>query len=435
LFYQDLINFDDDFDPYSAASKGLEEMQDKMASKLGKKRSLATLELNLGGDVNIGVKVYCMVKVTSKEAGITLSKKDNKPLKSLVMHHNEFGESLMQFEIKKYYPYGGEKVLFTDDEMKTVKTFGEPGLVLMGFKPQSALEIYHNIKSAYFLYPDEYSIQGSDVAFHALLLQMHKSKKIAICRLIVRKSGVPRFVALLPQIEVQDENKTQLKPPGLHMIFLPYADDIREIEEKSATGALTSGSNSSSADNEVTPEMINQAKLLIKGLTADEWTPDVFRNPSLQKFYAVLHALALDETADPNDYQDMLYPDADGMEQMAPIISKFVETFDHLSEGKSVSGSKRKITASSSSSSSSSSDSSSTSRGKKVKKEEVDANEHLGDNEGSSEFDTNSIKAMINSDTLKKLTIPQLKEICKGSGLSVGGKKDDLLQRISMQFS
>lgn len=36
-----------------------------------------------------------------------------------------------------------------------MKTFGRPGLTLMGFKPRSCIKPHWNVKRSYFLYPDE----------------------------------------------------------------------------------------------------------------------------------------------------------------------------------------------------------------------------------------------------------------------------------------
>jgi ATP-dependent DNA helicase 2 subunit 1 len=69
----------------------------------------------------------------------------------------------------------------------------------MGFKPISRLKYYHNLKHASFLYPDEQSIRGSTVAFSALLSQMLKMQKMAICK-YSKSNTPPRFVALLPQV-------------------------------------------------------------------------------------------------------------------------------------------------------------------------------------------------------------------------------------------
>ena len=70
----------------------------------------------------------------------------------------------------------------------------------MGFKPRSALKDHHNVRHAYFIYPDEYSIKGSTVAFTALLDRMLALDKIAICRWTPRANAPPKFVALLPQV-------------------------------------------------------------------------------------------------------------------------------------------------------------------------------------------------------------------------------------------
>ncbi len=77
------------------------------------------------------------------------------------------------------------------------------------------------------MYPDESSIKGSTAAFHALLLATAQMQQAIIARLIYRKGSIPRFVALLPQLETFDEYGSQDSAPGFHLIFLPYADDIR----------------------------------------------------------------------------------------------------------------------------------------------------------------------------------------------------------------
>lgn len=42
-------------------------------------------------------------------------------------------------------------------------------------------------------------------------------------------------------VKLQDEITTssgQVEPPGMHMIYLPYSDDIRQIEEARTTVKL-----------------------------------------------------------------------------------------------------------------------------------------------------------------------------------------------------
>jgi hypothetical protein len=138
--------------------------------------------------------------------------------------------------------YGKEKVEMKKDEMKTIKSVGEQGLLLMGFKPRdrcvavccsqfaqflmslellqsccghlacartdrvcvlspSRLRDWHNVKNPYFLYPDEASMKGSSLAFHALIQQMaQKARTVRFQILILRSCSmrVPtRFVAVL----------------------------------------------------------------------------------------------------------------------------------------------------------------------------------------------------------------------------------------------
>ena len=132
----------------------------------------------------------------------------------------------------RYYPYGGVKVALDHKaEVPKIKDLGEPGLVLMGFKPFESLKVYHNIKNAYFIFPDDTQVTDSCKAFKAILGAMTTLKQIAICRLIYRKGSVPRFVALQPQIaKIDPDGGEVIQSPGFNMIFLPYADDIRNLK-------------------------------------------------------------------------------------------------------------------------------------------------------------------------------------------------------------
>ncbi len=58
---------------------------------------------------------------------------------------------------------------------------------------------------------------------------MLKKGKMAVCRLTPRTGLAPRLVSLLPQEEKIDKDGIQVVPNGLHMIYLPFADDIRAV--------------------------------------------------------------------------------------------------------------------------------------------------------------------------------------------------------------
>ena len=113
----------------------------------------------------------------------------------------ETKQELYEKDIGNYIPLGEKKVEFTKEEMNRIKEFGEPGLVLVGFKPRDRLKIYHNIKAPYFIYPDDERVENSSKFFDGLIESMLKLKKIAIARFIPRNCSKVRFVALVPQQE------------------------------------------------------------------------------------------------------------------------------------------------------------------------------------------------------------------------------------------
>lgn len=53
---------------------------------------------------------------------------------------------------------------------------------------------------------------------------------VAICKFVPRLASAPKFVALVPQKEVLDEHKVQVEPPGFQLVFLPYAEDFRQLK-------------------------------------------------------------------------------------------------------------------------------------------------------------------------------------------------------------
>lgn len=290
---------------------------------------------------------------------------------------------------------GGVKVVLTPDELKRIKDLGEPGLVLMGFKPYDALKVGHNIKNAYFIYPDDSQVADSSRAFKALLLGMHQLRQIAICRLIYRKGSVPRFVALVPQMaKIDSDTGEVLQAPGFNLIFLPYADDIRNLKFEPTPIA--------------TEELIVDAKKIVEKLTVKSLP--LIQNPVLQQHYRVIQAIALGER-EPAPVVDMLVPDAEGMAKYAPLISSFAADARALGEAaqaeiEPVQRGKRKAGG----------DGDGTP--KKPKKEDVD-------------YSSVDWKQCVENDTLKKLTVPVLKVYCRQHKLPLSGTKADLLERVT----
>lgn len=103
---------------------------------------------------------------------------------------------------------------------------------MLGFKPLSSLKPYMHVKPVNFVYPDEKTIEGSTLLFKSLLSKCLEKNRFMLCQIIVRINSSPRLAALYPQKEELDENRLQVTPPGFHLIYLPFSDDFRDIDQK-----------------------------------------------------------------------------------------------------------------------------------------------------------------------------------------------------------
>ena len=142
--------------------------------------------------------------------------------------------------------------------------------------------------------------------------------KMVLCRWIARKGSPPRLVALLPQPEQVDDIGTQIKAPGFNMIILPFSDDIRHLrfedDDEEGTKKIA------------THDQIDKAKSLVSKLNLPgKYDPDSYDNPVLQKHYANLQALALDQELEGN-LEDCTMPAYDRIKLRAETqINEFKE--------------------------------------------------------------------------------------------------------------
>ena len=104
------------------------------------------------------------------------------------------------------------QVIMTKAESADIKKLRNRGLQLLGFKPLSCLQAFHQVSNAHFLYPDEKSLQGSTAAFTALHTAMADKARpqMALARLVRREGDMSVLVALLPQ-EERFEEGTQVQ--------------------------------------------------------------------------------------------------------------------------------------------------------------------------------------------------------------------------------
>ncbi|KAE9029584.1 hypothetical protein PR003_g12164 [Phytophthora rubi] len=378
----------------------LDDLMDGSLRKRFRKRRLTTFPLHITKGVSIGVELYVLVVAQRKNTPVALDASTNTPLKTETKWLCEdTGAYLTPDQIKKYIDFGGKRVYFTRDDVVEIKHYDAPGLQLICFKPFSSLKWNENIRSPYFVYPCDGYIEGSSTAFMAILNSMVRKKKFALARLIARKTSEPRLVALVPQEEENDE-MGQVQPSGFNVIFLPYLDDIRDIPVDPVTS--------------VDQEKIDAAKHLISTLKLTE-APS-FENPELQKHYAAIQALALDEEVlEFDETKDTTLPDAEGFAQVE--VNDAITAFRDVCGGDLIDASnnaKRKSSAS----------------GGRRTTTKKPAKANAGKPEAGETFDKAEWAALVASNAVQKKTIPQLKAFLHAHGLAAVGRKADLVDAV-----
>ncbi|KAF9219431.1 Ku DNA-binding complex, Ku70 subunit [Gyrodon lividus] len=277
----------------------------------------------------------------------------------------------------------GHKPFYTVAEIQSFRTFDlEPGLKLLGFKDKSELAFEDNIKHSLFIYPDELKYSGSKRTFSALLQKMLEKKKIGLVLALIRRNATPVFCAMVPQAETEVEGGWS-EPAGFHLIFLPFADDIRAAPIDEALRASEEVKNAARAWID---------KLCIKNGT---YPPDSYPNPALAYHNAQLQASAFREEFDVESFEDLTRPKYDMIHKRAGALlkdwKKALMNDEKIDSVIVTTGSKRKAD---------------------ISVDEVD------------------LRSRYASGTLGKLRVDQLKELLKSKGLPISGKKADLIERV-----
>lgn len=332
-FYDDIIYRapgDDDDENFitSTTTSGtmrLREMVSSIKSKTTAKRTLFSTKLELGPGLSIGVKGYLLYKRQEKARShyVYTNAEKAKIVKGVTTKIAADTAKLVEkTDIRKAYKFGGEQVVFTPEEMKAMRNFGEPIIRIIGFKPSSCLQFDQNVKPANFIYPDETTYIGSTRTFSALHKKLVNSEKVGICWCIARRNSSPQVCAMIPSIEVIEDN-VQIHPPGFFLVSLPFADDVRQNPEVPMVKASA--------------PLIDRMRAIVKQLHMPKgYTPDKYSNPALQWHYRILQAIALDEDL-PEKAEDKTLPKFKLIEKHSGgQIKEWFEELEVASKGLSV---------------------------------------------------------------------------------------------------
>ena len=442
-FYAQIIpaNSDDDLDGgndnllnIEQCTDRLRELTKRIRQKEIKKRTLGRCPFFLTNNTKIYMNVYSSLRKSYKGKIYNVDAKTNKLLKGVnSIICKDSGAELYPEQVGTYQLYGNKKIMFSKEEMNKIKFLEEPGMKLMGFKSIDSIKPYYNIRESYFIYPNELVSNGAGKLVDALIKQMCNKKKCAIIKFVAREGSTVKFCALLPQQEQYDEDYFQT-PPGFNLIILPWADDIRSNSEIL--------SNNPKDLPKISEEESDLARKLIKKMNIS-FDCRSFENVELQKFYSTLQALALEET-NVEPIEDTIQPYSEGLEK---VLNGLDETFRKSifgNEGgktddvcqkfaRGYSNKKRKRSKSNDSDESKSNNQTKKKIRKKKKEEEYSDEEKIEEQGGN--FSDEVIKNLMNNKKIEKMTVPELKDICRIRNIITKGlKKSEILDKLRKYF-
>ncbi|KAF2640987.1 DNA-dependent protein kinase [Massarina eburnea CBS 473.64] len=396
----------------------LKQLLSSINSKAAPRRALFSLPMELGPGLHISVKGFILIKRQEHVKSCSVWVGGEKPqIATASTSHmaDDTARVVEKTDLRKAYKFGGDTITFSPDEITEIRQcFGEPVIRIIGFKPLSSLPLWANIGKATFVYPSEADFIGSTRVFSALQQKLLKSKKMGLAWFVARKNAAPVLAAIIPGEERYDENGEQTAPPGLWLIPLPFADDIRACPEQPKEPVTS-------------PELTDKMRVVMEQLNLPKgvYDPSKYPNPNLQWFYRILQAMALEEEI-PEKADDKTIPKYRQVEKRAgPYIVEYGEQFEaefakanqsSAIPSRAKTGSKRPKT------SGADEDDDEVKSKKRIKKIKVEND--------SDELTDKQMADINNKGTISKQTVAVFKDFLASRGLSTAGKKADLVERV-----
>ncbi|PGH02000.1 ATP-dependent DNA helicase II subunit 1 [Blastomyces parvus] len=277
----------------------LKSLLSSINSKSVPRRALfSNVPLEIGPEFKISVTGYLIFKrqEPARSCYVWLGGEEPQIAKGITTQMaDDSAREVEKWEIRKAYKFGGEQISFTQEELASLRNFGEPTIRIIGFKPLSALPIWASMKHPTFIYPSEEGYVGSTRVFSALYQTLLKKDRLALVWFVPRKNAAPVMAAMIPGTAKLGEDDEEIIPQGMWILPLPFADDIRQNPE---TNIIT-------APDSLVDKMRTVIQLL--QLPKAQYNPQKYPNPSLQWHYRILQALALDEDL-PEQPEDKTIP-------------------------------------------------------------------------------------------------------------------------------
>ncbi|KAJ3572879.1 hypothetical protein NP233_g2790 [Leucocoprinus birnbaumii] len=281
--------------PESISISRIEDLLNQMRIHEVPKRALFTVPFQLAEGFVIGVKGYGLVTEQKKgsykyfvDLGDRMEVANSRTAYVDEEHQTDVGKTKIVFGMSQganttsgdeeeddsglgfgvKVAKAGQRPFYNAEEIRSFRTLGlEPGIRLLGFKDRGELRFGDNIKHSQFIYPDEME-------------------------------------------ERTDENGFIADPPGIHVIPIPFADNIRAAPIEEAFRASDDLKDAARAWID---------KLSIKNGT---YSPDSYPNPALAYHNAQLQASAFREEFDPDAFDDLTEPNIGMIHKRAGALMK-----------------------------------------------------------------------------------------------------------------
>jgi len=408
----------------STATDGISLLQSllsSVASRSAPRRAMFShMPFELGPGLKISVKGYILIKrQTPKRTSYVYLPPDSekaqiaKGVTQLIA--DDTARTVEKTEIRSAYEFGGESISFTDEEMAKIKNFGDPVIRIIGFKPLSMLPIWAQVKQNYFIYPSEEDYVGSTRVFSALHQKLLRDQKMGLAWFIARRNASPALVALIPGREQRSESGEQVQPPGLWIKHLPFADDIREPPETEIVKAPDA--------------VVDAMRVIVQQLQLPKavYDPHKYPNPSLQWFYRILQALALEEDL-PEKAEDKTLPKWKQVHKRAgSYVVEWGSILDEHFRGWQKDNNRDSKAAVNGGGGTKRSAPAGGAGKKKVKAEDGE--------DGDGGITDEEMRAAYAKDAVKKFTVAQLKVFMSGKGIGKGlTKKADIVDEVNRYF-
>lgn len=205
-FFREFVCSVNDLDSETYEFKSPSEQRDSFSSRVFhqdyRSSCMRYFNLTIGNGLSIGCGLYSFAKnfKPSKQVHLLATTNEIVVARRTYMSGSydedlmemQYNKRLLPGEQRKVQEVGGQRIIFTPDELTKLKSMSEPGMRLLGFKPMSQLPSNGAMKSCRFMFPDEKTIKGSKKLFRALWEKCIEKDKYAMCVFAQRRKVAPR---------------------------------------------------------------------------------------------------------------------------------------------------------------------------------------------------------------------------------------------------